>query len=304
MREAEADVRAGLGSHEEGPIDLSFAVGGLLFVLTERGELDAAEAVLAEHGLAEARDVEFTFGTVLLNARGRLRVAQGRPREAIADLEACGEMLHSAGLVCPAYLEWRSDLALADLSVGEQEAARRIAAEELALAREWEGPREIGISLRTSGLVEGGERGIELLAESVSVLDRSEAKRDLAHALVEHGAALRRAGRRRDAREPLRRGLDLASRCGSLALAERAREELVAAGARPRRAVLSGPESLTASELRVARLAAEGHSNREIAQALFVTRRTVEVHLTSAYRKLEIDSREALAAALERPVAG
>jgi DNA-binding CsgD family transcriptional regulator len=90
----------------------------------------------------------------------------------------------------------------------------------------------------------------------------------------------------------------LASRCGSLATVARARDELIAAGARPRRERLTGPDSLTASELRVARLAAEGRSNPEIAQALFVTRRTVEVHLTHVYRKLDIESREELSSAL------
>ena len=85
---------------------------------------------------------------------------------------------------------------------------------------------------------------------------------------------------------------------GAASVADQARTELVAAGARPRRNRLTGPESLTASELRVARLAADGHTNREIAQALFVTRRTVEVHLTNAYRKLDIQSRDALPDAL------
>ncbi|MET8678030.1 helix-turn-helix transcriptional regulator [Streptomyces sp. NPDC004647] len=81
----------------------------------------------------------------------------------------------------------------------------------------------------------------------------------------------------------------------------------MAAGARPRRAVLSGPAALTASELRVARMAAAGSTNREIAQALFVTRRTVEVHLTSTYRKLGITSRQALRETIDHvtePTAG
>ena len=78
-------------------------------------------------------------------------------------------------------------------------------------------------------------------------------------------------------------------------LARRAREELLAAGARPRRHVLTGPGSLTAAEARVARLAAEGHTNRAIAERLYVTERTVETHLTRAFDKLEISSRTALA---------
>ncbi|HXV93787.1 MAG TPA: helix-turn-helix transcriptional regulator, partial [Pseudonocardia sp.] len=96
------------------------------------------------------------------------------------------------------------------------------------------------------------------------------------------------------AREPLRDGLDLASRCGAAAVAGRATDELGAAGARPRNPVRTGVEALSPSERRVAKLAAEGLTNRDIAQALFVTTKTVEVHLSAAYRKLGIGSRAAL----------
>jgi DNA-binding CsgD family transcriptional regulator len=130
------------------------------------------------------------------------------------------------------------------------------------------------------------------------LLRDSSARLEQAKALVALGAALRRTGSRAEAREPLREALDLAERCGALALAERAREELRATGARPRRSILRGVDALTASELRTARMAAEGHSNREIAQALFVTIRTVEMHLTHAYQKLEISSRTELPNAL------
>jgi DNA-binding NarL/FixJ family response regulator len=112
------------------------------------------------------------------------------------------------------------------------------------------------------------------------LLRDSSARLEQAKALVALGAALRRTGSRAEAREPLREALDLAERCGALALAERAREELRATGARPRRSILRGVDALTASELRIARMAAEGLTNREIAQELFVTIRTVEMHLT------------------------
>jgi DNA-binding NarL/FixJ family response regulator len=115
------------------------------------------------------------------------------------------------------------------------------------------------------------------------------------------GAALRRANRRAAARDHLREALELATVCGAAALAARAETELLATGARPRRIALSGVASLTPSERRVAEMAAEGPTNREIAQALFVTQRTVEVHLTSIYRKLAISSRSQLAAALGKP---
>ena len=147
----------------------------------------------------------------------------------------------------------------------------------------------------------GGKRGLALLEEAVQVLAGSPAKLEHAKARMELGAALRRANRRADAREQLRHALELATICGAASLAARAERELLATGARPRRIALSGAESLTPSERRVAEMAAEAPTNREIAQALFVTQRTVEVHLTSIYRKLAINSRSQLAAALAKP---
>jgi DNA-binding NarL/FixJ family response regulator len=150
-------------------------------------------------------------------------------------------------------------------------------------------------------LVEGGQQGLALLREAVEVLTDSPAKLEHAKARTELGAALRRANRRSEAREQLRHALELATICSATSLAARAESELLATGARPRRIALSGVDSLTPSERRVAEMAAEGPTNREIAQALFVTQRTVEVHLTSIYRKLAISSRSQLAAALAEP---
>jgi len=130
-----------------------------------------------------------------------------------------------------------------------------------------------------------------LLREAVDTLSESPARLEHARALVDLGAALRRANSRSEARVRLREGIELAHHCGATALVERANEELVATGARPRKILLTGLDSLTASERRIAQLAAEELSNREIAQALFVTVKTVEVHLSNVYRKLEIGSR-------------
>jgi DNA-binding CsgD family transcriptional regulator len=209
-----------------------------------------------------------------------------------------GRRFEAVGSRNPAYIAWRSPAALALHQLGQQEDARQLAGEELELARAWGAPRALGAALRAAGLIEGGEDGLALLEEGVQVLNESSARLEHAKARTELGAALRRANRRAQARAQLRQAVELATICGATDLAARAERELLATGARPRRIALSGVESLTPSERRVAELAAAGPTNREIAQTLFVTQRTVEVHLTSIYRKLGISSRSQLAAAL------
>jgi DNA-binding CsgD family transcriptional regulator len=132
----------------------------------------------------------------------------------------------------------------------------------------------------------------------VHVFEQGDAKLERARALVDLGALLRRRNRRREARDLLREGLDGAHRSNARLLVERAETELRATGARPRRAVLTGLDALTASERRIAELASQGLTNREIAQSLFITARTVEGHLTSVFRKLRLDSRNGLEAVL------
>jgi DNA-binding CsgD family transcriptional regulator len=293
LREAVADARVAIeAGRDVGLTGHVVAVGVTVEALVDLGDLSGATAVLAGGGLDG--DVADGFLTPFaLLARGRLRLAEGRRTEAISDLREIERRSSRWWRWNPAMYGHRSALALA-LGAGPE--ARRLVAEELALARAAGAPRAMGIALRAAGLLDGD---LERLRESVQVLGGSDARLERARALVDVGAALRRAGRRSDAREPLQAGMDLAHRCGALPLVGRAHEELVAAGARPRRALLRGIDALTASELRVSRLAADGLTNREIAQALFVTLRTVELHLTHAYRKLDIASREQLAAALE-----
>jgi DNA-binding CsgD family transcriptional regulator len=235
--------------------------------------------------------------SLLLDSRGRLRCAQGRFAEAVEDFLACGKRLTDRGTRHPGMVPWQSNAALALQRLEQPLDAHRLVDEELEQARRLGVARALGIALRAAGLVHGGPAGLAMLDEAASVLVRSSARLEQARALTDQGAALRRANRRTEAREPLRRGLDLAVQCHAVPLADWARQELVAAGARPRRGI-SGVDALTPSELRVARMAAEGMGNRAIAQALFVTVKTVEVHLGSAYRKLGVPSRTALAGAL------
>jgi DNA-binding CsgD family transcriptional regulator len=258
--------------------------------LMEQGKLEEAGAALARAEVDETMP-ESTLARAFFASRGRLRMLRGDHASALEDLLEAGRRFEAIGGRNPALIPWRSQAALALLQLGDPDRARRLAAEELGLARTWGAPRALGAALRAMG-------ELEHLREAVEVLSGSPARLEHAKALAALGAALRRAGSRSEAREPLREALDLAERCGALTLVERTREELVATGARPRHTARHGVDALTPSELRVARLAADGHSNREIAQTLFVTIRTVEMHLTHAYQKLEIGSRRQLAQAL------
>lgn len=294
VAEGRAAVEA-QGLHGELIMPLSAQL--LIETLVERGELDEAQVVLERAGIADVPAEEYPLSDVMC-ARGRLRVAQGKVRAGLEDMLACGAMQVRLGQVNPAYTPWRQEGALAYLALGEVESARKLADEALALAREYGAAVAIGTSLRAAGLAQGGDDGLALLRESVETLAESPGKLEHAKALVDLGAMLRRRKDRKAARDPLREGLDIAERAGARPLAERARTELQATGAKPRRAVLSGVESLTPSERRVAKMAAGGMTNREIAQSLFVTMKTVEVHLSSVYRKLDIASRAELTDAL------
>jgi DNA-binding CsgD family transcriptional regulator len=189
---------------------------------------------------------------------------------------------------------WRVVAARAQRALGDLDAARALAAEQLGLGRDFGAARPLGEALLLSA--ELADAPIPLLEEAVEVLEASSARLVRARALIGLGAALRRANRRADAREPLAAGRELADALGAPNVAEHARQELLAAGARPRKIVRSGIDALTASELRTARLAAAGATNREIAAELFVTVKTVEDHLGAAYRKLGIRGRRELAA--------
>jgi DNA-binding NarL/FixJ family response regulator len=295
--EAVAHARGAVAGDAEirlAPITVAFLVEALI----ERGELDLASSELAERGLDGELPLAWAT-TPLLLARGRLHAAAGDHRAAIRDLLATGQRCAAWQVANPAMVPWRSSAALSLARLGDRDRAIALADEEVELARGWGAQRAIGVAVRAAGMVRDGEQGIELLRQAAEILESSPAPLEHARALTELGAALRRAGQRSQARQQLRSALDLAHRLGGIAVANRAREELTIAGARPRRAATRGRDALTPSELRVAQLAAAGRTNREIAESLFLTLRTVETHLTSSYTKLGITSRRQLAARLD-----
>jgi DNA-binding CsgD family transcriptional regulator len=300
IRGAEADARLALDLFEVGSGEpgVAWCVAHLLDALVARGALDDGEELVGRFGPPTGADPTLPLA-LLRTSLAHFHLARGIPTAALRESTAAGELV-AVTITNPYCCDWRSAraLALAGLDRGDEAAAT--ATVELADARTFGVQIAIGASLRTLGLVSGGADGVEMLRAAVATLEGTEGRLDHARALLDLGVALRHQGARAEARDMLRVALDETARIGASGLADRAHQELVAAGARPRRdrRLLSGRESLTAGEDRVALLAAQGLTNREIAQRQFVTVKAVQWHLRNIYRKLDVSSRDDLPSAL------
>ena len=297
LSDALADAQAAIDALDSGwEMFYPAACAVLALALGERNELEAAERAI---DLDPARWGDRLDYLVLVpSVRARLLLGRGDVSAAAELLEEQESRAEELGVRNLALSPWRSWLIHALAGVNERKRARRLAEEQVAVARSWQAARQLAVALRGLAAATGGSEGLAILRDAFDVARRSPARLEQARVAVELGVALRVAGQRLEARRTLAEAADLAERLGATALGTRAVEELRALGARPRRLALSGPASLTPSELRVVELAAAGRSNREVAQALFVTLKAVEFHLANAYRKLGIASRRELAPAL------
>src|SRR5581483_9635105 len=257
-------------------------------VLRERGELDRARQAL--EAVAVPRDAS-DIARYWLDRLAELLLAEERFDEAYVvatDIER-----RFAFIVNPFDTPARSHRAIALYHLDRQEEGLALATQALELARRWGARGAVARALRVLGTLERDD-GLGDLRAAVDVAAGSVAQLEHAKALVALGSSLRRARRPTEAREPLRRGLELAHALGAAALADHARHELRAAGGRARTTALTGLDALTPAERRVTERAAAGQTNRAIAEALFVTTKTVELHLRNAYRKLGVSSRSEL----------
>ena len=296
---AEAHARSAYAIGSEGGSQWVRLMSGALIaqVLADRGELAEAHQMLGTLDISMLPP-SVRLPRVVHYARAYVALLAGSPAQAIPELEHVSESVRAAP-------PWRSRFAtgmvvhaIALSRLGRIEEARQVAEEELAWAKTWGVPRFIGMALRGQAHAVQDAGRLEALQAAVAVLERAPAPLEFARALGDLGSTLRRMNRRVAARDPLRQALDVARRCRADALADHLHDELRAAGAKPRRDVLTGRDSLTASEARIAEIAATGMTNPQIAQTIFVTPGTVEKHLTSVYSKLGISSRHQLAAAL------
>jgi DNA-binding CsgD family transcriptional regulator len=299
VADAEADARAVLETLEANGGHAAAAPPALAVVidaLVERGLTDAADSELRAAGLREDLPTGAPFSR-LRHARGRLRLAQGRWERALADARAVGHSDELGGALNPG-ARWRSVAALACQGAGRMKDAAALADEQVTIARAWGARSFLGEALRVRALVGDPGETLERLQEAVATLAGSPARLDHACALVDLGAALRREGQRGKSRHALEQALAGLDGCGADALVARAGSELEAMGDRPRPRTHAGRDTLTPAERRVAALASRRMSNRQIAQALFLTPKTVENHLGRIYHKLGIHTRGELPNAL------
>jgi DNA-binding CsgD family transcriptional regulator len=261
-----------------------------------RGDLSAARAAQA---IADQTDQDTLYGNFGRASHGELLLAEGRPAEALATLQAAGDSFAARGFSNSAVLPWRPQAVLAAMALGDVDQAAALAADEVDEARRIGLPSAIGAAIRAQALARtDSDARAQLLADAVAALEPAIDRLELAGALADLGALHARRGRMADARGPLTRAAQLARECGAGPLAARAEAALAGTGARARSG--GDRDKLTATERQIAQLAAEGLTNREIAGRLVVTPKTVEWHLTHAYAKLGVKSRRLLAGALKR----
>lgn len=301
ITDAEQAVEA-MRTHGSGGAALGHAIAALADARLQAGDLAAAARVIASSDLSDEQ-----CGTPglhgLIAVRTRVRAATGEHRGAFGELLALGRRFAEMGGESPALLPWRSQAALLAHALGDVEQARRLAAAEVEISRAQGGGRATARALTADATVGPPQRAVESAEEALSLLDGLQAPLEHARALVALAAALGDRGSQKAARERLREALRIAARCGAKPLESDIRSRLITLGGRPRAAAVTGVQALSASERRVADLAASGATNRQIATQLHLTARTVEHHLTSSYRKLGIRSRSELAGMLGEPAA-
>ncbi|MER5434612.1 LuxR family transcriptional regulator [Streptomyces sp. NPDC002588] len=304
LLDTRSDIAAARGQYETLVAQRPASRGGpsnadahALIALVETSRIQEARR------LADAFDLRDTQDSWELNrflyARGVLRFTEGDVPGALHDFLECGRRQSARAVLSPVITPWRTAAAECRLALGNPREALTLAEEELRLARVWNTPRTMGRALRVLGRAVRGRRGLELGAEAVRILRDSPAQEEFVTSLLAHGFQLTVTGERGRGRDHLREGAEHAERIGSTRLLAYADEALRTAGARRTTPTRTGSTALTASERRIAELAADGRTNIEIAELLHVARRTVETHLTSAYKKLGIRRRGELRGVLE-----
>jgi len=287
------------GALLEGPLVSLLGCGGLAQSLAQQGRLEEAREVLA--GFPEQLPPDAPANGVAGLEFGRSILARwtGEHEAALAAAYRIRDLVVRLDVDSPSWAAWRALTVEPLVALGRRDEARILAEEHLALCAASDVQRLLGEAERLAALVAPtAETALELLRTSVARLTAADCPIQLVASQLALGSALRRQGQRAEAREQLRAAQAGALACAAGSLLAQVEDELAATGVRVPSRDSSGPGSLTASELRVARMAAAGMTNPEIARALFVVPKTVETHLSRVYRKLGVQGRGDLEGAL------
>ena len=223
-------------------------------------------------------------------SRALLDLGRGRLEEAITRYEGLRRLTADAGIAHP-YYSTIPDLIEAYARIGAIDQARALLPEYLASVPGRANPQSAARAARCRGLA-AADFDAHFL-EAITLHEQGDVVFQHARTHLAYGERLRRAQRRRDARIQLRAAVEIFDRLDARPWAERARAELAASGETHARAG-DGAEQLTPQELHIALLVTEGRTNAEIGRAVFLSTRTVEFHLSRAYRKLGVSSRTEL----------
>ena len=268
-------------------------------LLIEDDDLDRAETVLQDGVLAHGAAPDNSFHLWLLGARTRLRLAQGRFEAALLDAHTCQQLYERWG--APDFQDfpdvpWRLYAAQALHALGEDAKAAEYVDGQLALAERFGSRRLAAGALRTAGSIAAkSDDAVRLSSDAAEAFLACDARLEAARALEQLGELLLDQGRRPAGLEALAQAADLAAQCHAQEMAHRVASTATHAGPRHERRLSRGLHAFTPSERKIARMVANGLSNREIADQLFLSQKTVEAHLSRAYRKLGVSSRTQLA---------
>ncbi|EIV91034.1 LuxR family transcriptional regulator [Frankia sp. QA3] len=299
LRAADEHVRIGLTDLHPPNFALPILHAAQVNLLVEQGDLAGAQAALDAEDLGASPGTRSLLQMWLLGARIGLRAAQGRHDVVLAEALRWGELHQPWGgdRTCDE-VPWRLLAATACARLGRRDQGRSLVAEHLRLAHDLGMARHIGVGLRVSALFEAPDTAAKLLHESVELLELSPARLELARSLEALGRILLDIGPARTGLEALTRGAELAARCHADRMTGRLHALLADNGRKVPRGLTQGLHTLTPAERSVSCLAADGHTNREIAEQLFLSEKTVEAHLSRTYRKVGVRSRTQLAAQL------
>ncbi|WP_410638438.1 AAA family ATPase [Amycolatopsis sp. lyj-346] len=291
LSDASAAVRA--AERDDRPELATAPLVAQALVLLQQGDTEGAAAAMAraDHHGPDGSVLRFPFHHL---ARGRLAEARGDLAGALAHLRRCGAGLRAEGGANPLFVPWWLDGARVLVRLGRRAEAAELVAHGEQLARAWGSASARGLALLGRGLVAEGGAAVDGLTAAAEVLGRTTASWYLAEAETALGQALLRAGDHQGARRAFRSAVDRSVRSGFWGRAEEAQDGVTAAGGRNYPVTGSVTDVLTLGERRVGELAAAGATNRTIADALQLAVRTVEIHLTSVYRKLGVSGRTQL----------